>query len=430
VLLGLAACSSSSPATGTSASGSGCQPAKGKVTLTYWSWIPGVSAAVNKFNATHPNIHVKLQMITGGPPAYQNYFNALKAGTQPDLGMVEFDMLPTMRFQHGLTNIADCAPVANLSKQVLPWTYSQVTLGSKDIFATPTDTAPLALFYRKDIFKKYGLAVPKTWAQYKADGEKLRRDNPSIYLTSFAPQDDLMLIGLDWQAGAQPFAFTGSSVTYDANSAGMNKVSNYWQSLVDDKLVNTSIQPLTPAQYAAWNDGSLATLIGATWDAGIMQSSAAKAKGKWAIAPLPQWTPGAAASGNYGGATTAVMAGTKYPYEDAVFADWMSTNLTATKIIFAGGGVAANLAYDQTGIIQQPQPYFGNQPVFEVFKQAGNNIDHAFQWSPNQTEFDNNLADDLAGAFHGTSTIAKAFAQAQQSAASDLKAQGISVVVK
>jgi len=431
LVCGMAACSSTSSPTGTAAAATGgCQPAKGKVNLTYWSWIPGVNVAVNKFNATHPNIHVKLQMITGGPPAYQSYFNALKAGTQPDLAMVEFDMLPTMRFQNGLSNIADCAPVKDLAKQVLPWTYTQVTLDSKDVYATPTDTAPLALYYRKDIFKKYGLAVPKTWAQYKADGEKLKKENPSIYLTSFDTQDDLMLIGLDWQAGARPFAFTGSDVTYDANSAAMNKVSDYWQSMIDDKLVNTAIQPLTPAQYAGWSNGTLATLIGATWDAGIMQGSAAKAKGKWAVAPLPQWTPGADASGNYGGATTAVMAGSKYLYEDAVFAEWMSTNLTATKIIFGGGGIAANLAYDATGAIQAPQSYFGGQPIYDVFKQAGNNINHSFQWSPNQTDFDNYLTDDLTGAFNGTSTIAQAFAKAQQSAAKDLEAQGVSVVVK
>jgi multiple sugar transport system substrate-binding protein len=239
-----------------------------------------------------------------------------------------------------------------------------------------------------------------------------------------------MLVGLDWQAGATPFSFSANSVTYDANSPAMNKVSDYWQGLINDKLVDTAIQPLTPAQYAAWNNGTLATLIGATWDAGIMQSSSAAAKGKWAVAPLPQWTQGSLASGNYGGATTAVFAGTKHPYADAVFAEWMSTNLSATKIIFGGGGVAASLAYNQTKIIQQPQPYFGNQPIYEVFNQAGDNINHSFQWSPNQTDFDNYLTDDLTGAFNGTSTISEAFADAQQKAAADLKSQGIQVIVK
>ena len=44
----------------------------------------------------------------------------------------------------------------------------------------------MALFYRADLFKKYGLTVPTTWAQFAADATKLHSAAPGVYLGSFS----------------------------------------------------------------------------------------------------------------------------------------------------------------------------------------------------------------------------------------------------
>ena len=217
LVIGITACASnSSPNTAQagsasdSSSSSSCQPQKGKVNLTFWTWEGDIAPVIAKFNATHPDIHVTVDTIATGD--YQSMYNALKAGNAPDLAMVEYDELPSFRLQNGLTNIADCAPMKNMRSQFPAWTVNQVSVGSSAIYGVPEDIEPLALYYRKDIFKKYNLPVPTTWAQYEADALKLKADNPSIKMTAMTSADEGLLIGLDWQNGAKLFQYNGNSV--------------------------------------------------------------------------------------------------------------------------------------------------------------------------------------------------------------------------
>ena len=61
----------------------------------------------------------------------------------------------------------------------------------------------MGLFYRTDLFKKYGLTVPTTWAQYLSDAKKLHAANPNAYIAAFPANDAQWFAGLAWQAGAQ-----------------------------------------------------------------------------------------------------------------------------------------------------------------------------------------------------------------------------------
>src|SRR6202167_4691314 len=79
----------------------------GKVTLTFWSWVPGISQSVNLWNKSHPNIHVNLSEVTsGGAGTYDKMFSALQAGNAPDLGQIEYATLPNFEHVGGLDNLA------------------------------------------------------------------------------------------------------------------------------------------------------------------------------------------------------------------------------------------------------------------------------------------------------------------------------------
>lgn len=47
--------------------------------------------------------------------------------------------------------------------QFFDFAWKQVTFGDTGVYAIPQDTGPMAMFYRKDLFEKYGVEVPKTW---------------------------------------------------------------------------------------------------------------------------------------------------------------------------------------------------------------------------------------------------------------------------
>jgi multiple sugar transport system substrate-binding protein len=406
-----------------------CEPSKGKVTLDYWSWIPGIAPIVDAFNKSHPDIQVKVNEIVGAG-AYQDYYNALKAGKAPDLGMIEYDRIPEFRAGNHLLDISDCKPIKGLKDRIVPFTYNQVTLGTDSVYATPTDLGTLGLYYRKDLFEKYGLSTPATWDDYLADAQKLKAADPAVKITSFTPQDVSTLHGLVWQAGAHPYSYTDDSFVLDMGSAEMTKVGDYWQKMIDDGLVDTSAPPFSPALYAAWNSGSIASYIGPSWIGFVLQPNAADTAGKWGVLPLPAWSASKPGGGNWGGGATSVFAGSKHPYEAAVFANWLSNDPEANKILFATGGQSASSAWANSGINDTPVDFYGGQPVFQVFQASAEETDPTFQWAPDQTNVNSYLQDALAGAFDGSSTISDAFRATQKKAVADLKSQSIPVVEK
>src|SRR5256886_6281916 len=191
----LAACGGSSS---TSTSGT----SSGPVTLTYWAWISSLGKQVALFNQTHPNIHVNWINVGSGPAEYDKLFTAIKANNEPDVAEVEFQALPTFETTGGLLDLAPYG-AASVKDQFVPYTWSQVLLGNS-ILAIPQDTGPMGLWYRQDIFQKYNLPVPTTWAQFADDAAKLHAANPNYYITDFPPKGAAWFIGLQWQAGGRP----------------------------------------------------------------------------------------------------------------------------------------------------------------------------------------------------------------------------------
>src|ERR1700761_3364361 len=187
--LALAACSSGGSSSGTGAGAStGSGASGGKVTLTFWSWVPGIAQSVNLWNKEHPDIQVKLDETTSGEAGtYAKMFSALQAGNAPDLGQVEFSVLPNFEHVGGLVDLSKYG-ADSVKQDFVAWTWGQVSQGG-GIYAIPQDTGPMGLFYRADLFKKYGLPVPTTWAQYLSDAQKVHAANPNAYIAAFPAND-------------------------------------------------------------------------------------------------------------------------------------------------------------------------------------------------------------------------------------------------
>src|SRR5207247_1593548 len=99
IMVPLAAC-------GGSSSSSTSSTPSGPVTLTYWSWIPGMDKQVALFNQAHPNIHIAWSNVGSGPVEYNKLFTAIKANNEPDLSQVEFQTLPQIETTGSLVDIS------------------------------------------------------------------------------------------------------------------------------------------------------------------------------------------------------------------------------------------------------------------------------------------------------------------------------------
>ena len=53
------------------------------------------------------------------------------------------------------------------------------------IYGTPQDSGAATMVYRKDVFDKYKLTVPKTWAEFETQANKLHAADPTITALSF-----------------------------------------------------------------------------------------------------------------------------------------------------------------------------------------------------------------------------------------------------
>ncbi|MET7290100.1 extracellular solute-binding protein [Streptomyces sp. NPDC005573] len=407
-----------------------CKPASGKVTLDYWSWVPGMDKAVRLWNSKHPDVRVKLKTTpAGNAGTYQNLSNALKAGDAPDLGQIEYDSLASFRLKDGLRNIASCPGVTAAEPKFVDWTWSQVDFGAggKDgVWAIPQDTGPMALFYRKDVFDKLGLKAPQTWAEYESDARRIKKAGK--YITHFSQTDPNWFTGLLWQNKATMFERKGDAWKVSVDRPESRQVAAYWQKLIDDKLVATDLQGFSPALYKSWNTGEVVTWISAAWGYSTIRDNAPSTAGKWAVAPMPQWHAGEQRAGNWGGSTTAVLSGSRHPAEAAEFALWLNTDPEALAILNQQGGLyPAAKAGLTLPALSKPVDFYGKQKIFDVFAQASANVDTGFTWGPTMTDTYRSLSDGTARVLGGQETLPDVLKGTAADSTASLRKQSLDV---
>ncbi|MER6677432.1 extracellular solute-binding protein [Streptomyces sp. NPDC000983] len=412
------------------AAASSCEPASGKVTLDYWSWVPGMQEAVDLWNSENPDIQVKLKTTpSGNAGTYQNLSNALKAGKAPDLGQIEYDSLASFRLKEGLRDISACPGVSEAGSEFVDWTWSQVEFGADGedgVWAVPQDTGPMALFYRKDVYDKLGLKAPTTWEEYAEQARTVKKAGK--YITHYSQTDPNWFTGLLWQNKATMFERDGDTWAVTVDRPESRKVADYWQELIDDKLVATDLQGFSPALYKAWNTGEVVTWISAAWGYSTIRDNAKATDGKWAVAPMPQWNAGEKQAGNWGGSTTAVLGKTEHPAEASKFALWLNTDPEALEILNREGGLyPAAAAGLELPALKQPVDFYGGQKVFDVFAEASANVDTGFTWGPTMTDTYRFLSDGTAGVIAGKTTLGDVLKDTGAQSADSLRKQSLEV---
>ncbi|XMN11778.1 ABC transporter substrate-binding protein (plasmid) [Streptomyces griseobrunneus] len=431
-LTALTACGGGSDGNTESSADTACEKASGKVTLDYWSWVPGMQQAVDLWNSENPDVQVKLKTTpAGNAGTYQNLSNALKADKAPDLGQIEYDSLASFRLKSGLTDIAKCDGVTDAKAKFVDWTWSQVDFGAggeDGVWAVPQDTGPMALFYRKDVFDKLGLAAPTTWEEYEAAARKIKAAKKGQYITHFSQTDPNWLTGLLWQNKASLFEREGDNWKVTVDRPESRQVADYWQRLIDDKLVATDLQGFSPALYKSWNDGEVVSWISAAWGYSTIRDNAKSTSGKWAVAPMPQWEKGGQQAGNWGGSSTAVLAGSEHPAEAAEFALWLNTDAKALEILNREGGLyPAAKAGLELPALKQPVDFYGEQKIFDVFAEASAGVDTDFTWGPTMTDTYRFLSDGTAKATGGGSTLAEVLKDTDSQSVESLRKQSLDV---
>ncbi len=395
--------------------------------MTFWSFNQQIVDQAAIFNQTHPGIHVNAYMEPSGlGQYYPKILAAERAGNAPDVALIEYQYLPTMVANGAIVDISKYG-AASVQSQFDPGAWGQVTQGSA-IYGYPQDTGPMGLFYNKAIFQQAGItSPPTTWAQFAQDAVAIHRLGPKYYITAFPPLSTGWFEGLMWQAGAQWFSIDQAKQAWvvNINNSTTMQVASFWQNLLSQGLVST-VADFSNDWASGLDKGTIASWVSAVWGQGVITSDAKDGAGKWAVAPIPQWTAGQSMSSMWGGSAISVISGTKHPKEANEFAQWYLTNTQSLHIgVSEIGWYPANLAARQSSDVTSPSSFFGGQVVDNVF--TNETVRPGWVFPPDLTSMYNLQGDDFSTAIASHASLVAALTHLQSQVATDLQGEGISV---
>lgn len=400
----------------------------GPVSLTYWTWTPGMDKVVDLWNkgpGKKDRITVTVKKQASGDTLVTKILTAHKAGKAPDLVQAEYQALPTLVSNDALADIAK--NVGDAEDKFAEGVWQQTTLGTDAVYAVPQDIGPMMFYYRADLFKQYKLTVPTTWEQFAETARALKKVAPDKDLTTFSANDSGLFAGLAQQAGAKWWTTSGDKWKVGIDDAASEQVAKFWGGLVKEGAIDN--QPMyTPAWNKALNTGKQIAWVSAVWAPGTLATAAPDTKGKWAMAPLPQWSDTRNVTGSWGGSSTAVTTDSSHKEAAAKFAAWLNTDGDALNALAKEGGIyPASSSAQLSGAFTTPPDYFSNQPDFygQAAKIAKTTAPSA--WGPNVNVAYTSFKDAFGAAAKNKSDFTAALKTMQEATVTDMKKQGFEV---
>jgi multiple sugar transport system substrate-binding protein len=434
----LSACGSSN-----SGSGSGSSGGSGKgtsaadvqkalqtpTTLTFWTWVgDGVTNTVKAFEKQYPKIKVKVVNAGQSAAEYTKLQSAIQAGTGgPDVAQIEYFALPQFALSKQVVNLSDYG-ADSLKSKFTASAWNQVTVNG-GVYGVPQDTGPLGLFYRPDVLKKYGISKPPaTWAEFAADAQKIHSKDSSAYIADIDPGDAGGVDSMIWQAGGTPYQTKGTTnVTVNLKDSGTTQWANLWQGLLSKKLVDTS-PGWTSDWWQAMAQGKYAMWLAGGWAPAPMESNIPQTKGKWAVAPVPQWSSGASVSAENGGSSTAVPTTSKNKLAAIGFAEWLNGSTQGAQILNQAGLFPATTALlNSSSFLNETNPILGSQKYNQVLANSSKAVATGWQYLPYQVYANSVFKDSVGNAMSSGGSLTSALSTWQNTIAAYGKKQGFTV---
>jgi multiple sugar transport system substrate-binding protein len=157
--------------------------AQDKVEVTLWHMeqpphrVARVQELIDAFNAANPGISVRQEPQNWGE-IYAKAPAALAAGQGPDMLFAIPDFAPILKDIGALTSVADFVAELDAKHDFVDSTVESYSYDG-GVWAVPLYNMAMNLWYRKSVLDAAGVAVPKTWNDWKAAAEKLTADGVS-----------------------------------------------------------------------------------------------------------------------------------------------------------------------------------------------------------------------------------------------------------
>ncbi|MER6528493.1 ABC transporter substrate-binding protein [Streptomyces sp. NPDC001508] len=370
----LAGCASDSD-DGSSKSGGDNGGGTGKTTLTIGTFgVFGYKQAglYDEYMKLHPDITVKENVTTRTDVYWPKVLTRLQAGSgTDDIQAIEVGNI-TEAVQTQADKFVDLGKEVDTS-QWLDWKLAQATTEDGRTIGLGTDIGPMAICYRKDLFKKAGLETDRTklaaqwkgdWAKYVELGKEYMKKAPSgtKFVDSASSVYNAALGG-----AKERYYDDGGEVVWD-ESAG---VKTSWDVAM---TVATSDMSAKLKQFdKPWDQGfanaTFATVACPAWMMGyIQEKSGDSGKGNWDVAAAPT-------AANWGGSFIGVPTAGKHQKEAIALAKWLTAPEQQAKVFAKQASFPSTpSAYASLKPAADTTAYFSNAPITQIFADSAKTI--------------------------------------------------------
>ena len=381
----MAACGAQAPATpGAPAGEATAAPAAGGAaggsesgTLTVWGWegtYEGVESQVKPFEEKSPNVKVDVKKF-GYEDTHTNLLNAIVAGTgAPDLCAI--DVVRLTQYVDGLTDLS--AEASQYKEQFVRPTYSVGSYKGK-FYGLATDSEPMGMFYRKDLWDQYGLKESdiNVWSDLAAASEKIADASGGkahLYMMGAKDIDVFQMMAL--QQGFAGWYFNEDDTKVVVDDPKMIEAVPLLKQMWDAKGVRQN--PTGDEPTVLLKNGTVITqIVGPAWYPLTLTGQMPELKGKWRLMRAPAVKAGGPRIGYQVPTILVILQQTKLK----------SSAWELARVSLLGEGARA--LYEKTHILPAYKPlldelktkgdeYFGGQNIAQLSEEIANDCPDVF----------------------------------------------------
>lgn len=340
-------------------------------TITIWSWdvaAKSLSESAENFKKIHPKVEFVIEDL-GTDQVYDKLTTGLSANVGlPDIVSIEGERVAgfAAKFPQGFV---DMTGVIN-AEDFLKVKVSECTVNGK-LVALPWDGAPCALYYRTDYFEKAGIKAEdiKTWDDLIVAGKKMNAIGVKMLPTAISKRSTMYEFLLS-QQNLSVFNAEGKT---DFGSDASVKAMAMVKKMYDAGIIYDSVN--WDGLVTATKEGKVATVASAVWWAGTMKDEVQESSGKWAVMRLPALEAGGITAATNGGSNIMVPASSANKAAAVEFAKFAMTDQPSLINGFSKYGLYPSYIPSYADpIFEKEEPYFGNQKIWKLFAEIGQEI--------------------------------------------------------
>jgi multiple sugar transport system substrate-binding protein len=409
VLLAVSCGSSSKPAATTG-------PSELTGTLTVWDYYGSatpIKPAIKAFQQLHPGLKINYQAVDWDT-FRQKFSVGVSSGAPPDVATLDMTWIPTYAAQGVL---ADMSAISGgqlngspIDSQYAPGAIHAMTFDNH-LVTMMYDFDAYALYYRADLFKQKGIAVPTTWDEFSAAAKQLAQSSGGK-VTKYGVQvlpDTFHYAQMLYQNGGTILDSGNTKAVF--NSPEGVAALEFMKSFLDNGTgVYWGPDQGDSSGIAGIKDQRIAMFLNGPYVMGILKSSAPEQKGEWAVAPAPI----SKQPGSYlGGTGLSIPVNAKNPAAAWAFEQFLLTPEQQVGVFKYAGAAPATTAALKSPLLTQPDAYFGGQAPFSVFLDAMATAT-PYPYVQSWDEIDTTISDSVTSALLGKQSAGDALNGAAQ----------------